>query len=415
MCLRGVSHVSNRQLHPQRAFRKGLGHATAETGPGNRRVGCALGKACRRASIPLPGRGYWAKAEAARHVPTLPAAPGQGRPNIEFQVLDAPALERRIDTPKAPRVLIEVAETLDSKPHPLVAKTRKCANKRNVNEGRLVLDFSQALHIRISPDVLDRALRLLDSLIKASEAKGYRWSITSEGKTVIDCEGESLAVELKERLPRREIPRKPAPAPRRSRGGWSPNLNYLDYTSRYEWVSTGELSFHIDEYISGSAQRTWNDTKHSRLEEKLDLILTGLPLVAVGVKARREEHEAWHRSYEEERRREREEERRAETQRRLRKRFVLAMQDWERASRLRHFCDAVEARCRDLDSTQRAIATAWLAWAREQADALDPLNHDGLDALMSSAVELPEWFPGESYGYSRPKPDWWTKGGSEAE
>jgi len=374
----------------------------------------ALGKACRRAAIPLPGRGYWAKAVETRRVPPLPATADPGRPTIEFQVLDVPALEQRIATPKAPRDLIEVPETLDEKPHPLVAKTRKCANKRTVNEGRLVLDFSQALHVRISPDALDRVLRLLDSLIKASEAKGYNWSITSEGKTVIECDGESLAVELKERVPRREIPPKPAPSPRRSRHGWSPNLSYLDYSSRYEWVSTNELSFHIDEYIAGSAQRTWNDTKHSRLEEKLDLILAGLPAVAAGLKAKREEHEAWRRSYEEERRREREEARRVETQRRLRKRLVLAMQDWERASRLHRFCDAVEARCRDLDSAQRAVATAWLIWAREQADVLDPLGHD-LGALTSSAVELPEWFPGESYGYSRPKPDWWAISDSEAE
>ncbi|HKT41982.1 MAG TPA: hypothetical protein VJQ86_06435 [Rhodanobacteraceae bacterium] len=374
----------------------------------------ALGKACRRAAIPLPGRGYWAKAVEARRVPSLPDTADPARATIAFQVLDVPAPEQRIATPKAPRELIEVPETLDEKPHPLVAKTRKCAKKCKVNEGRLALDFSQALHIRISPDVLDRVLRLLDSLIKASEVKGYRWSITPEGKTVIECDGESMAVELKERVPRREVPRKPAPSPQRSRHGWSPDLGYLDYTNRYEWVSTNELSFHIDEYISGSAQRTWNDTKHSRLEEKLDLILAGLPAVAAGLKAKREEREAWQRSYEEERRREREEARRAETQRRLRKRLVRAMQDWERAARLRHFCDAVEARCYDLDSARRATATAWLAWAREQADALDPLHH-GLAALLSSAVELPEWFPGESYGYSRPKSDWWTLGDSEAE
>lgn len=374
----------------------------------------ALGKACRRAAIPLPGRGYWAKAAEARRISPLPATADPARATIEFQVLDVPALERRIATPKAPRELIEVQETLGGKPHPLVAKTRKCANKRNVNDGRLVLDFTRALHIRISPNVLDRVLRLLDSLIKASEAKGYRWSITPEGKTAIACNGESMAVELKERVPRREVPRKSTPPQRHSQHGWSPDLSYLDYNSRYEWVSTDELSFHIDEYISGSAQRTWNDTKHSRLEEKLDLILAGLPAMAVGLKAHREEREAWRRSYEEERRREREEARRVETQRRLRKRLVLAMQDWERAARLHHFCDAVEARCRDLDATQRAVVTEWLAWAREQTDALDPLGHD-LDILTSNAVELSEWFPGESYGYSRPKLDWWTRGDSEVE
>lgn len=374
----------------------------------------ALGKACRRAAIPLPGRGYWAKPAETRRVPPLPATVDPARAIIEFQVLDVPAPVQRIAIPKAPRDRIEVPETLDDKPHPLVAKTRKCANKRTVKEGRLVLDFSQALHVRISPDVLDRVLRLLDSLIKASEASGYRWSITPEGKTVIECNGESMAVELKERLPRREVPRKPAPLQRRSRHDWSPNLSYLDYNSRYEWISTNDLSFHIDEYISGSAQRTWNDTKHSRLEEKLDLIVAGLPAVAAGLKAKREEREEWRRSYEEECRREREDARRAETQRRLRKRLVLAMQDWERVARLRHFCDAVEARCCDLDSAQRAAATAWLAWAREQADALDPLGHD-MDALTSNAVELPDWFPGESYRYNRPKPDWWTKGDSEAE
>lgn len=86
------------------------------------------------------------------------------------------------------------------------------------------------------------------------------------------------------------------------------------------------------------------------------------------------------------------------------------MHGWKRAGQLRRYCDALETRCADLPLEQQAAATAWLEWARQQADLLDPLRKE-LSELTSLTVELPEWFTEDSY--NRPNPDWWTKTDSE--
>lgn len=49
-------------------------------------------------------------------------------------------------------------------------------------------------------------------------------------------------------------------------------------------------------------------------------------------------------------------------------------------------------------------AKAWLAWAREQANRLDPLQQE-LREVTELAVELESWFSESSFG--RKEKDWW--------
>lgn len=289
-------------------------------------------------------------------------------------------------------------------PHPLVALTHKLASGANTVEGRLSLDFKRALHVQVSPDALDRALRLLDALIKASECKGCAWRVTKDGATIVSFDGEDMKVDLKERLMKREVPPPPPPASRPGRR-WEPNYAGIRYP-RHEWVSTNQLSFQVDEYVDGTVRRNWNDAKRTLLEDKLHEIVAGFPVVAAGIKQRRERLEASQRERELEEERRLHRAREAEKLRRLRSRLVVAMSQWKRASGLREFCDAVEARMASLPADQAESVGCWLQWARQQADALDPLLA-GLEVFATLEVQLPSWFKGMS-AYDRPDPDWWT-------
>jgi len=50
------------------------------------RVGCRLAKACRRANIPVPGRGYWAKVAAAQPAEKRSLPPCTSEPQNRIQI-----------------------------------------------------------------------------------------------------------------------------------------------------------------------------------------------------------------------------------------------------------------------------------------------------------------------------------------
>lgn len=382
----------------------------------------ALGKACRRAKIPLPGRGYWAKDAKARQKPKLPANHDPFYGTVRFRIVDPeayaalvaarPSMPRRAksegdsESPENDATAVVVPATLEE-PHPLVARTLKLVRSAEVFEGRLSLDFKEALCIRITPDVLDRALLVMDTLIKESERRGCTWAVTKEGTTTVTYEGEAMKVGLRERLTRREIPEPPPPpAPRRGRrAAWQ-----SDYTPTYyprkEWVSSGELTFEIDERGGHGVRRNWADTKRTLIDTRLADILNGLAGMAAGIKAEREKWAEWQRQRDLEEARRAQLAREAERVRLLRARLVDSMQRWEQAGRLRRFTSAVEAHMANLDERSVAAGRQWLTWAREQADWLDPVisNFAGATSLKAT---VPEWFSGRG-SWEKTPPDWWA-------
>jgi hypothetical protein len=96
----------------------------------------ALGKACRSADIPLPGRGYWAKNPKQRHRPSLPENHDPYYDTLSFRVLDPVAIPAKVDLPPGVDAepdksgttaeRIGVPATLEA-PHRLVARAVKLA------------------------------------------------------------------------------------------------------------------------------------------------------------------------------------------------------------------------------------------------------------------------------------------------
>jgi hypothetical protein len=240
---------------------------------------------------------------------------------------------------------------------------------------------------------------LLDATIKASEAAGHGWKITGDGSTTVTVNAVTMKIVLKERLTKRVLP--PAPKPP-SPPRLHPRGPYFDalflgssFRSReFEWVSTGELSISIDEHFAGTARTTWRDTSSVPLEDKLANLVAHLPVTASVIKAWSDQLAEISRQSERAEKARVRNARLAEEQRLLRATLVGAMEAWERAERLRRFCQAVEASPRGVHENQQA----WLAWAREQADLLDPLLSGRPGDLFALTARVDEWFTGNQYG-----------------
>lgn len=360
----------------------------------------ALAKACRKADIPLPARGHWAKpAESRPRRPKLPKAPIDRSGPVRFSVLDEAHRSPTTPRPDRDEPRIPVPEPLES-PHPLVARTLKALKQTKPYDGRIRPLISEALDVGVSPQQVERALRILDALIRASEARGFRWEIGKEG-TRVSCDEEKIRIRLWETLSKQEIP--PPPKTPGRKGRWQTSDDSY-YYARYEWISTGRLSIQIDDQVATGARRNWSGTANTPLENKLHEIVVGLPLVAAGIRLAREKHEAWQREWDEQEARRKQTARNAEIQRRLRKRLVHSVEQWEQSKRLQTFCEAARSEIELLEGVARTQGEEWLAWANAHADALNPLGHR-LPKIAHLEVKLDGWYLED---YRRPPPDWWT-------
>ncbi|NMY00733.1 hypothetical protein HBO43_29585 [Pseudomonas veronii] len=344
----------------------------------------AVAKACRKAGIPLPGRGHWAKSEKQRQ---RKPKPPQVEGNVRFQVLDRDnslvATGTDLNSPIVRRT-IEAPYQL-SEPHALVSQWLKSAKTSKVKDGYLDYAGKRVLNVMISSTLIERCAILFDALIKEGEAEGCSWKINAEGKTVITVNDEPISVRLVERLDKHPIP--PPPPPKRRPGApWEPNFMSLR-SPQFEWASTGELTFQIEARMDYGERKNWKDTKTAPLEKKLSSILAGLNSASVSIKVLREKEEARNREWAEDERRRLERARTTETQRRLRLSVVKHTERWERAERLRAFIKAVEDRLKIAPIADQEMANPWIDWARKQADLLDPLKGN-LALITTLDVEL---------------------------
>lgn len=370
----------------------------------------ALAKACRRAEIPLPGRGHWAKAEGDRRKqPSLPVLKNSYYQVVRFMVIDAAQTSIPAQPKPEKGARIVVLAHLDA-PHPLVARTRKEAAKAKVEQGLIRLNRQRALDIRVSPVTLDRTLRLIDALIKASETQGHIWKTTKNAQTTVTINDQTFHLCVREKLDRHELPLPPPPPrppPPPGRHRWEPNLDSLLRPRHlYEWTSTGKLSISIDgQWFDRAVQKNWNDTDRTPLEAKLHEVLAGFGAAAVAIQTHRDELERRRKVEAECAAQQQEEARHRAHQQQLRIRLVHSIERWEQAQRLRDFCSAVEARLNTLPPEAQVSGRAWLQWAAAQIDRLDPL-HGNLESLFNLRPPKDTWLLSGAQAAS--EDDWWT-------
>jgi len=222
------------------------------------------------------------------------------------------------------------------------------------------------LALEVGRDQWRRALRLLDSLLKALEKRGHSVSAGTEAKpqTLLEIGGQTISLSLKERLDRSEHQLTKEERVREARSEWS-------WARPYDYKPSGQLRFRADGLQGSGARHTWSDGRRETLEEKLGQVVVGIEAAAAFEHERRQRWAAQSAEWEK-RRQAQEEERARQEQERQRVSELRAMaDDWAAAARLRDFVLAAERHTAEVDNSSQF--RAWLAWARRAADKLDPL------------------------------------------
>jgi hypothetical protein len=338
----------------------------------------ALRKICRQLAVPLPPLGYWAKIAAGKKPPKPPLPRYSGPTEIVRQryVSDEPVepdpehLVARREFEAKPENRIVVSDTLDA-PHSLVAATERALRRPKTRDARAVpATDRRALDIAVSEASLPRALRIMDALLKALDARGMPVRIEPDGKrhSYVKLQGEQLAIRLVENTSRSE--REPTEEERR----YKKQHGFVYLPNRYSYQATGVLKLGILGYGS-DLQNVVAAGKHQRIEERLNDFVVKLEAEAVRRKRHAEHLERQHRHWEEQERirREREERQRKEVERL--KGLEQEAGNWRRAEQIRAYAAAAETK----EIQERGAVDAdsefglWLAWARHKADWLDPL------------------------------------------
>lgn len=376
--------------------------------------GVALAKTCRRLGVPLPPRGYWAKAKVGK-APERPALPARKEGQPESQVSRyrirptqpprPPELDAVAPVPVIGKIV--VADVLTD-PHPLVERTRRhLLQVKPAYTGLLPWTSKPCLDITVSPDSLDRALRIADALLKSMEAAGLRveerilkpkgkrpprrsiWETQQpcepeERVTRVLCDDEWLEFAISERVVRHERP-KPDPPPRKI--AWDGTFYDERVPTTYTYEPTGMLSLAITNVGRLGVQTTWNDGKLQRLESRLTEFVSRLSAVALAVKLQRAEEERQRVAALEESERRRIAEIEAERRRwalqqhrwaeeEREKKLLGELDRWRLARDIREYVDDKVQLVKDhQDVGEMSLATRWeLGWALRYARSVDPLT-----------------------------------------
>ena len=169
----------------------------------------ALRKRCKQLAVPLPPLGYWARVAAGKKPPTPPLPKYSGQTEIVRQRFvsedagetDPEHLIARREFKMRPENRIVVSETLDM-PHPLIAATERALRRPKGRDPRdLQTKGRQSLDLCVSDGSVQRALRIMDALVKALDARGMPLRIIELDKKQRSCvtlQGQNLAIRLVE-------------------------------------------------------------------------------------------------------------------------------------------------------------------------------------------------------------------------
>lgn len=357
---------------------------------------------CRRLNVPVPETSHWKRIATGKKTNTLPL-PEKAK-GVDSLVLykrdDARLQQEQVESIKAILRQIDPSRHLtDYAFDKLVFSTREGIVKDHWQDRDKYYEKSQLLAVHVSGEVLSRALRIMDMLMKVLRFKGHDL-VVERHQTFVVIDGEKLQISIGEKTKR---------------------VEYLDEQNRPATDHHPSGALYLRKEGSSYDAKEWREgPRLGALEDRLVSIIDDLVEMAQQQKQDREEAI---RRREEQAENERIKRERKEKQTKELARFralLFNAHQYSLATQLRDYINALET---------KAIATnaltdekkEWIAWARQRADWYDPtMPTMGDDLLNDVDVEnlrtRDGYYAGFSYsGYSYEQKEnnfwkpWWSK------
>ena len=340
--------------------------------------GRGLGKLCARYDIPVPPRGYWAKKTAGRRVsqPKLPELTDPYRQKVHFPGLsgipkdpsDPKGTHPLVAFEKKPTNAVTVAEDLQLT-HPLVLKAQRALNSVKRDSTGRIIPRPGIFYIHTCRQEHERALRIMQALLTALEARAFDVNATAEGVrvTILD---EAIGFGLEEETKKVEHAISFTEQKLIDRGlGWQ--------VPKHDLVPAGLLSLVITN-VKHVRQR-FTEGADRRLEQMMNRFIVALVRAALGLKQQRAEAERRaEEAREAERQRLDEARRHAEIERKWQEeqgkveRLERLAKVWRRNQELRRLVADIESAVGEVAADSEL--GQWLAWVKDHVEGSDPLQ-----------------------------------------
>jgi len=334
----------------EKVWTKPVSHLTEELEVSSHK----LYKACEELDIPTPSAGYWAKLRHDKEV-NKPELPESDKESFTLTIREE---NRRQKEQTKPVKEISVSKRL-TQPHPLIKQARKNIDKTFLNRYNRV-SGGAPLDLSVGPDNIERGLRILDALLKEIEERGYNLRTKRKNKSywmLIGNGQDEVYFQLREKGNRTEV---------------SDDQRWPEY----EYTPTGELQLALFRETYDRTGKVLSDTKSKKLEDRFGEFFVKLEQVMKQVKKRRLEREEYHRKQRKKReiKEAAKEQRNKEKQRRnkLKKRATT----FSKSQYIYDFIAEIEKQQAQLDLTREEELKfeAWIIWARDHADRLNPVK-----------------------------------------
>ena len=279
---------------------------------------------------------------------------------------------------------IEVSDQL-RRPHALIQDANAIRAKALKNDHGLANSRSDSkaspsvLDIRVSPAARNRALRLLDALLKALESRGY--TVSARGVMI---EGELVQIGVTEKEDRTPHVATAAELARQQKYSW-------ERIQKWDYAPSGRLSIFTDAYVwwRRDLRKRWSDGRAARLEDMLNEIVVGLVAIGVALRQRTEERRREAEIRAEQERQRQELARQARMEKARRENLIAETTAWTQAERIRDLVAAVRERTATEPNLDAHEIEAWIGWAARIASDLDPLS-GGLQRLLAKHQHVAE-------------------------
>lgn len=324
-----------------------------------------LRKVCIKMQIPLPKAGHWMKVQAGKKVIIPPLSSDYtGEQEVKLTVDKDGAFSEEGTVPSIQFLENELKNSLGdlllvparlNRPDELIILAKEHLErerKQYLREG-LVRSSSGYLGIAVSPANLARALRFMDTLVKAIKARGH--SVYADyNETRVLIEGEWMEIHIREKLDKFVV----------KEGRWDRTL----------YNPSGILVFQMKHIWA----KEWYDGKMP-LEERLPRILASLEHKCRKMHEESIERDRKRAEREERERVYRELENRQDQELDSFKTLLADAERWQKANMLREYAAGVERTAIGSDTLSDSLKE-WLDWVRKKADWFDPQvkRHDAL-------------------------------------
>jgi hypothetical protein len=318
-----------------------------------------LRKICIKMNIPLPKVGHWAKVKynypvEKRKLPKNNSWKNEiqlkkikeGETKFPGILSKYNELEKKIIKKEGNSLI--VPEQLVN-PHPFIVASKEYYTNKKIKWGTKEYDrlINDTISLEVSSDLVERALRIMDTLIKVMESRGHKFMI-QDRSTILVIQGEEIKIRIREKYTR---------IPKPTNYSWQ----------EYDHIPSGILIFCVHERHN---RVDWLEGKVP-LEKQLPRIIAKLEIKGEEMKKYRidcEKHWA----------EEKERERIAELGRKRKekefsdvKNLFIKCKQWHEAQVLRNYLNESESFSMQNNKMTKKFKK-WLEWARKKADWYDP-------------------------------------------